>query len=88
VPRPRADRLAPRRAHAPRYELERLVPGDAAQLVATSRARKRRQQAARVANDLARGLTPNTQEATAIRVVRVSANADEFSALDVNQHPA
>ena len=88
VPRPGADRRAPRRARALGDQIQRLVPRGAAQPVAASRAQQRHQQTARVADDLPRGLAADTQEAAAVRVVRVSADADEVPVLDLDQHPA
>ena len=88
VPYPGADGLAPRRTHPRGDEIQRLVPRGAAHRGAAPLAYERRQQPARVADDLVRGLTANTQKAAAIRIVGVAADADEAPVLDLGQHPA
>ena len=86
---PQADGLAPRRLHARRDQVERLVPrGAAPGVVGAMRSDEGRQQALRIADDLARRVAAHAEKAAAVRVVGIAPHADEPPILHVDEHAA
>src|SRR5262249_59119382 len=69
--------------------VERLVPRNVAPGVVPARvAHARAQHPERIVDDLARGLTANTQEAVTVGVVGIAPDAQHAIVLDRDFHPA
>ena len=76
-------------AHRGGDAVQRLVPGGVAPGVGRAPvAHAGMEQAARVVDDLGRGLTAHAQEAAAVRVLRVAAHGHHAVAGDLHQHAA
>src|SRR5262245_61807671 len=86
---PETHRLGTRRPHPRGDQVEGLVPGDLApRVLAPSRPDEGHGESPWIANDLSRRSASHAEKSPAVGIVRVAADLDDASAVDVDQHSA